>query len=349
MKMKWLVTGGCGFIGSNLADALLGSGCEVAVFDNLTRLGSAENLKWLRQNHGTQWQFVEADIRDQASVDALVRSFRPDSIAHLAGQVAMTTSIAEPRFDFEVNVLGTINVLESVRRLAPQSIVIYASSNKVYGQLSGLRYRETETRHELADYPSGLDENLPLNGYSPYGCSKLAADQYVRDYHRTYGLRTLVFRHSSVYGSRQFATFDQGWVGWFCQKAVEIAEGSGDVLSISGDGKQVRDILHAKDAASAYISAAAHVDVAAGQVFNIGGGQENSLSLRELFASLEASVNCPIPYTPGPWRNGDQKVFISDNTAAGRVLQWSPRICAATGIDEMIQWANLCRSLVNTS
>src|ERR1035437_8018355 len=344
--MKWLVTGGCGFIGSNLADALLRSGCEVAVFDNLSRVGSRENMKWLRQNHGTQWQFVEADIRDQASVEALVSNFQPEAIAHLAGQVAMTTSIAQPRFDFEVNVHGTINVLESVRSLAPQSIVIYASSNKVYGELSDLRYRETETRHELVDYPLGLDESLPLNGYSPYGCSKLAADQYVRDYHRMFGLRTVVFRHSSVYGSRQFATFDQGWVGWFCQKAVEIAEGSGEVLSISGDGKQVRDILHAHDAASAYMSAAAHVDAAAGRVFNIGGGQESSLSLRELFASLEASLNCPIPYAPGLWRNGDQKVFISHNSAAGRAFQWSPRIRAAAGLAEMIQWASVSR-LVN--
>ena len=341
--MKWLVTGGCGFIGSNLADALLKSGREVVIFDNLSRLGSAENLKWLRHNYGAAWRFVQGDIRDQATVESLVSGFQPDAIAHLAGQVAMTTSVAQPRFDFEVNVLGTINVLEAVRCLAPQSIVIYASSNKVYGELSGLRYREAETRYELADYSSGLDESLPLNGYSPYGCSKLAADQYVRDYHRMYGLRTVVFRHSSVYGSRQFATFDQGWVGWFCQKATEIAEESGEVLSISGDGKQVRDILHAQDAASAYQLAAAHVATAAGSVFNIGGGQENSLSLRELFASLEASVNCRIPYTPGPWRNGDQKVFISDNSAAGRAFQWSPKVRATAGLAEMIQWASVCR------
>lgn len=337
--MKWLVTGGCGFIGSNLADALLTLGCEVAIFDNLSRLGSAENLKWLRQSHGAAWLFVEGDIRNCSAVESLVNGFQPDAIAHLAGQVAMTTSVANPRYDFEVNAMGTINVLESVRRLAPHAIVIYASSNKVYGELTGLQYREMKTRYEIVGHPVGLDESLPTDGHSPYGCSKLAADQYVRDYHRMYGTQTVVFRHSSVYGSRQFATFDQGWIGWFCQKALEIVNGAEGHISISGDGKQVRDILHARDAAAAYISAAANVGTIAGRAFNIGGGCTNSLSLRELFADIESLVHCRIPYSPGPWRKGDQKVFISDGTAAAHSFGWSPKVDAAEGLAEMLLWA----------
>lgn len=182
--MTWLITGGCGFVGTNVADALLSRGEEVVIFDNLSRLGSRDNLAWLRSRHGSDWCFVEADIRDAGTIARLVQETKPYALAHLAGQVAMTTSIENPRLDFEVNALGTLNVLEAVRLYSPMTIVLYSSTNKVYGSLDYLRYEETETRYILPDYPNGLDESLPLDGHSPYGCSKLAADQYVRDYHR---------------------------------------------------------------------------------------------------------------------------------------------------------------------
>jgi CDP-paratose 2-epimerase len=258
----------------------------------------------------------------------------------LAGQVAMTTSVANPRLDFEINALGTLNILEAARCLAPETVVVYSSSNKVYGELAGLRYREAETRYELVDYPDGIDESFQLDGYSHYGCSKLSADQYVRDYCRMFGLRTVVFRHSSVFGSRQFATVDQGWIGWFCQKAIEIGLGSSELLQISGDGKQVRDVLDVQDAANAYIAAVKNIEKSAGRVFNIGGGYQNSLSLRELFSKLEIKAGRLIGYIQGPWRTGDQRVFISNNAAATETFGWTPKIQASDGIREAFEWAH---------
>ncbi len=202
--MKWLVTGGCGFIGVNLADALLRDGESVTLFDNLYREGSEQNLTWMRSRHHDSFRFVRGDVRDAEAVREAVKDDRPDAIAHLAGQVAMTTSLADPRFDFEVNAGGTLNVLEAVRLTSPETAVVFSSSNKVYGALDHLRTEELSTRYVLPDFPLGLDESAPLDGHSPYGCSKLAADQYVRDYSRVYGLRTVVLRHSSMYGGRQY-------------------------------------------------------------------------------------------------------------------------------------------------
>ena len=338
MASKWLLTGGCGFVGANLASALLAEDHELLILDDLSRVGAQSNLEWLREREGVDWRFVEDDVRNAEVISTLVQKFRPDVIAHLAGQVAMTTSLRDPRLDFEINALGTLNVLEAVRLHSPESAVLYSSTNKVYGSLSQLRYEERDTRYVLPDYPYGLDETLPLEGDSPYGCSKLAADQYVRDYQRVYGVPTVVFRHSSMYGGRQYATFDQGWVGWFCQKALEMADPEAPEFTISGDGKQVRDILHADDLVSVYLAAADRIDTAAGEIYNVGGGSENSLSLLELFDQLERLTGNELRYRKLAWRHGDQKVFVADNRKATEQLGWAPSVDRRQGLKRCLQW-----------
>jgi CDP-paratose 2-epimerase len=341
--MKYLITGGCGFLGSNLAHEVLGRGEELCVFDNLSRLGSVENLAWLRK--AGEFEFRHGDIRNWNDVDRVVAAFKPDVVFHLAGQVAMTTSIADPRLDFETNALGTLNLLEAIRVHVPEAIVIYSSTNKVYGDLKQYTYRETETRYECVERPAGFDEQTPLDFHSPYGCSKGAADQYMLDYARIFGLRTVVFRHSSMYGGRQFATYDQGWIGWFCQKALETKKGlSTAPFTISGNGKQVRDVLHAEDVKRLYFAAVNRIDQASGQAFNIGGGMENSLSLLELFALLEELLDVRLAYTKTPWRQSDQKVFVADVSKVKRLTGWEPEIEKIEGIKEMLQWisSNSC-------
>ena len=221
--MKYLITGGCGFMGNNLSAEVLKRKEELIIFDNLYRYGSYQNLEWLKSQG--EFKFIHADIRNANDVEKVIKDVKPDVIFHLAGQVAMTTSMDNPRFDFEVNALGTLNLSESVRKYAPESIVIYSSTNKVYGDLEWVRYEETETRYITPDFPNGFNESLRLDFHFPYGCSKGAADQYMLDYTRIFGLKTVVFRHSSVYGGRQFATYDQGWIGWFSQKAIETKKG----------------------------------------------------------------------------------------------------------------------------
>ena len=337
--MTWLITGGCGFVGTNLADALLGKGEAVVILDNLSHVGSRDNLAWLHSRYGSDWRFVEADIRDTDAVAHLVQETKPHALAHLAGQVTMTKSIESPRLDFEINALGTLNMLEAVRLHSPTTIVLYSSTNKVYGSLDYLRYEETETRYILPDYPDGLDESLPLDGHSPYACSKLAADQYVRDYHRIYGIPTVVFRHSSMYGERQFATYDQGWIGWFCLKALEMADSNAPPFTISGTGKQVRDVLHANDLVSAYLSAVDHINRAAGHIYNVGGGQSNSLSLLELFHELEVLTGNKMRFRCLDWRPGDQKFFVANVALAGHELNWRPKISKVEGLAQMISWS----------
>lgn len=335
--MKLLVTGGCGFLGSNLAAHAIAQGMDVCVFDSLYRHGAAENLAWLRQQG--KFDFVHGDIRNANDVERTIRRFRPDQVFHLAGQVAMTTSIENPRMDFEVNALGTLNVLEAVRAHVPQAGVIYSSTNKVYGDLEQYQYREDATRFVCVDYPRGFDERVPLEFHSPYGCSKGAADQYLLDYHRIHGLNTTVFRHSSMYGGRQFATADQGWIGWFCQVAVEGKKGlRKEPFTISGTGKQVRDVLHARDMITLYFKAAAKRDAVAGQVFNIGGGIDNSLSLLELFALLEEFLGMTLDYRQLPPRESDQRVFVADIGKAARVLDWAPQVSAREGVKAMLEW-----------
>lgn len=307
------------------------------VFDNLSRKGSSENLNWL-QNQG-EFRFESGDIQNQNAIGKAVQSFKPDVIFHLAGQVAMTTSIENPRLDFEINALGTLNLLEAVRAYSPDAIAVYSSTNKVYGDLEQYKYRETETRWECVDYPNGFDESVPLEFHSPYGCSKGAGDQYMLDYARIFGLRTVVFRHSSMYGGRQFATVDQGWVGWFCGQALGIQAGEiPPVLQISGSGKQVRDLLHADDMMRLYRSAIENIDQARGQVFNIGGGMEKSLSLLELFSRLQEMLNIEISVDKMDARPSDQRIFVADLTKADRLLNWRPEVGAKSGVAKMISW-----------
>ena len=253
--------------------------------------------------------------------------------------MAMTTSIANPRMDFEVNVLGSVNLLEAVRLYCPDAAVIYSSTNKVYGDLEQYSYTEDNTRYQCVEKPNGFDEQTQLEFHSPYGCSKGAADQYMLDYARIFGLKTVVFRHSSMYGGRQFATYDQGWIGWFCQKAVETRIGLlKDSFTISGTGKQVRDVLHADDMRRLYRTALASIEKAKGQAFNIGGGIKNSLSLLELFGVLEELTSTKLSYAKLPVRESDQRVFVSDLTKAKQLLNWQPMVSAQKGILNMVEW-----------
>ena len=332
-----LVTGGCGFVGSNLAAEALAREMRVTVFDNLRRNGSSQNLKWLRSLGNVN--YVHGDTRDAEEVLRAVETAKPDIIAHLAGQVAMTTSVSAPRVDFETNVVGTFNVLEAIRRAAPECAMVYSSSNKVYGDLEDLVLEERQLRYDAVDFPHGIDESAVLDFRTPYGCSKGAADQYVLDYARIFGLRTVVFRHSTIYGGRQFATFDQGWVGWFCRQALEtVRDPDREPFTISGDGKQVRDLLHVSDAVNVYLAAAEQIDTVAGQAFNIGGGAPNSCSLLELFGILGERLGITMHYRQLPWRANDQKYFVADIRKAQRMLNWRPLVSRAAGIDAALRW-----------
>jgi CDP-paratose 2-epimerase len=335
--MKYLITGGCGFLGSNLANEVLRRGEELFIFDNLFREGSHHNLQWLKEQG--KFKFYQSDIRNINDVEYAIKDSMPDVIFHLAGQVAMTTSLANPRLDFEINVLGGNNLLETVRKYCPSAIVTYSSTNKVYGDLEWISYTETSTRYIAEGFEKGFDENIPLQFQSPYGCSKGATDQYMLDYAKMFGLRTLVFRHSSIFGGRQFSTFDQGWVGWFIRKALDIKTGlSKEPFSISGSGKQVRDILFVPDLIGCYFNAVKNINLTIGGVFNIGGGSENSLSLMELFSFLEGRLDIKMSYTTLDWRQSDQKVFIADIQKAESSFGWKPSYSKIVGINEMIEW-----------
>jgi CDP-paratose 2-epimerase len=335
--VKVLITGGCGFLGSNLAADALECGDEVTIFDNLSRHGSVLNLHWL-QRQG-QFEFVHGDIRNSNDVAKLVRAVKPDAVFHLAGQVAMTTSIADPRLDFETNALGTIHLLEGVRTHAANAMVLYSSTNKVYGDLEQYTYEETATRYRCLEFPDGFPEATPLEFHSPYGCSKGSADQYMLDYARMFDLNTIVLRHSSMYGGRQFATYDQGWVGWFCKKALEARRNqSRDPITISGTGKQVRDVLHAADMKRLYRAVVRNAERARGQVFNIGGGIDNSLSLLELFRVLEEILGVELRYSRLAPRQSDQRVFVADISKARKVLGWQPAVSAPQGVAQMCDW-----------
>lgn len=335
--MKYLITGGCGFLGSNLASEVLKRGHSLYVFDDLSRAGSSQNLSWLR----TLGDFVfhHGDVRVSNDLERTVKEIRPDVVFHLAGQVAMTTSLENPRRDFEINVIGSHNLLESVRKHSPESIIIYSSTNKVYGDLEQFTYLEKNTRYEVDGIVHGFDESVALDFRSPYGCSKGSADQYMLDYARNFGIKAIVFRHSSIFGGRQFSTYDQGWVGWFVQQALLTKENKLDKpFTISGNGKQVRDVLFASDLINCYFKAYENLDGVAGQAFNIGGGMDNSLSLLELFSILESELNIKLIYDQLPWRSNDQKVFVADISKAKSKFNWIPKVDRLTGIKEMINW-----------
>jgi CDP-paratose 2-epimerase len=335
--MKLLITGGCGFLGTNLAADALKRGHETIVFDHLGRQGATQNLEWLR-SQGLKC-FLHADVRNANDVTRAIEDERPDVIFHLAGQVAMTTSIENPRLDFETNVLGSHNVLEAVRNFSPETPVLYSSTNKVYGDLEQFTYKEGAKRYTAKEWPKGFDETVSLDFRSPYGCSKGAADQYMLDYARIYGMKTVVFRHSSIFGGRQFSTSDQGWIGWFVQQAVETkANPKRMPFTISGNGKQVRDVLFAHDLVNCYFQAVDKIEDCKGQAFNIGGGQENSLSLLELFDFLQEHVGIRMDWTKLPPRVSDQKVFVADTTKAEKIFGWKPQISKAEGLQKMIGW-----------
>jgi CDP-paratose 2-epimerase len=333
--MNIFITGGAGFIGCNLADHYLKRGHDVTLFDNLSRKGTALNLGWLTENHADRLTCVRGDVRD---FDALQAALPRDTarVYHMAGQVAVTTSVANPREDFEDNALGTFNVLEAVRTTAPEAIVFYASTNKVYGGMEDVAVVEEERGYRYRDLPAGIPESQALDFHSPYGCSKGCGDQYVRDYARIYGLPTVVFRQSCIYGTRQFGVEDQGWVAHFC-----IAARLGRSITIYGDGKQVRDVLWIDDLIEAYEAAATRIDVAAGQIYNIGGGRENTMSIWAEFGSmLERVAGHRIPVTYAEWRPGDQRVYVSDIRRAERELGWRPQVSPEDGVRRLWKWVD---------
>jgi len=336
--MKLMVTGGLGFLGSNLVSEALGKGYEVTVLDDFSKSGAEENRHWLSTlGH---FELERCDVGVRTSVDAAIKKHKPDAIFHVAGQVAMSSSIRDPRKDFETNALGTFNILDAARRFCPSAAITYSSTNKVYGDLTSFLHVEGETRYAVPDRPFGFDEATPLEFHSPYGCSKGAADQYMLDFHRIYGMKTTVFRHSSIYGGRQFSTYDQGWIGWFVSKALQIGGGKRGEVEIHGNGKQVRDILFASDAVSLYFSALQNPNKVSGQAFNIGGGPENSLSLLELFDFLEREVGAKVMPKKLEWRESDQKVFIADTGKIRRAIGWSPKVSKEVGLAEMIKWCS---------
>lgn len=326
-----LITGGAGFIGANAASRFLALGWRVRVLDSFARAGTRANAAWLASLGGSL-DVVEADVRDALAVARAARD--ADVILHLAAQTAVTTSIDDPRTDFEINALGSFNVLEAARASGRRPLVLYASTNKVYGGMEDLRVVERDGRYAYRDLTGGVDEERPLDFHSPYGCSKGAADQYVRDYARIYRVPTVVFRQSCIYGPRQFGTEDQGWVAHFVLTALR-----GGALTIYGDGKQVRDVLDVDDLVDVFLAAIERADAVAGRVYNIGGGPDRTLSLLELVAWLERRLGRKLRVSFGPWRPGDQHVYVSDISRAARELGWSPKTDVRAGLERLLAWA----------
>jgi CDP-paratose 2-epimerase len=341
---RYLVTGGAGFIGCNYVHRLLGRGHEVVVYDNLGRRGTESNLAWLDEQHGGgSYRLVAADLRDFPSL--LEATDGADVIVHLAGQTAVTTSVEDPRSDFEDNALGTFNALEAARAAGRSPVFLYASTNKVYGGMEDIGVLEEDSRYAYSDFPHGIPETCLLDFHSPYGCSKGAGDQYVRDYARIYGLPTVVFRQSCIYGPRQMGVEDQGWVAWFI-----IAALTGQPLTIFGDGRQVRDVLYIDDLLDVYDAAIRQVGVAAGQAYNIGGGPANTMSVwAEFGPMLEQLMGRQIPVAFDDWRPGDQRIYVSDIRKARQELAWRPQVGVAVGIRRLFEWVVANRRLFESA
>ncbi|NWG05358.1 MAG: GDP-mannose 4,6-dehydratase [Chloroflexi bacterium] len=340
MTRHYLVTGGAGFIGSNYAHRLIQRGEKVTIFDNLSRAGAPRNVAWLEETFGKgAFRLIVGDVRSAADIAEAAKD--ADVIVHLAGQVAVTTSVTKPREDFEANALGTFNALEAARVSDRNPIFIYASTNKVYGGMEDVKLVEDATRWRYAELEHGCAETQPLDFHSPYGCSKGAGDQYVRDYARIYGLRSVVFRQSCIYGPRQFGIEDQGWLAWMIIAAV-----TGRKITIYGDGKQVRDVLHVSDLLSAYDAAVEKIESATGQVYNMGGGTRNILAVwAEFGPMLEKLLGKKIEVARDDWRPGDQRVFYADFRKAQRELGWEPKINLETGIEMLFEWVKENKSL----
>jgi CDP-paratose 2-epimerase len=332
MKPRMLITGGAGFVGVNAARYFIERGWDVTILDNLSRRGAEHNLARFTEHYPGRFSFIKADIRyDQPVLDR--EAARHDAILHLAAQVAVTTSLVDPRMDFEVNALGTFNMLEAVRKAGTRPIVLYSSTNKVYGDLEELRINEQATRYELVDLPGGVGEHQQLDFHSPYGCSKGAADKYVRDYARIYDIPTVVFRQSCIYGPQQFGVEDQGWLAWF-----SIASLSNRPVTIYGTGKQVRDVLYIEDLLRLYEQAIERIARARGMAYNVGGGSENATSIIEFLDTLETKHEMSLQKSQGEMRQGDQKVFISDNTKVAQDLGWKPLMPINDGVQELVGW-----------
>jgi len=327
-----LVTGGAGFIGSNLADRLASQGQEVIVYDALSRAGVERNLAWLQARHGERIRPMIADVRDGAALAEAARGVR--AVFHLAAQVAVTTSLVAPREDFEINLGGTFNVLEAVRQA--QVPVIFASTNKVYGDLADVPLELTREGHLPADAAvrhHGIGEGRPLDFHTPYGCSKGAADQYVLDYARSYGVPAAVLRMSCIYGERQMGTEDQGWVAHFLIRALQ-----GQPITLYGDGHQVRDILEVGDAVDAYLAAWDRIEAIAGQAFNLGGGPANAVSLRTLLDHIAALLGADLTVAFEDWRAGDQRYFVADRRTAAHVLELGEPTPWRAGVERLARW-----------
>ena len=328
-----LITGGSGFLGANLADRLAASGERVLIYDNLSRANVMATLEWLQRRHGHRIETAIADVRDADTLRDTMR--QASAVFHLAAQVAVTSSLDDPVADFEVNARGTLNVLEAARGRADPPPLVFASTNKVYGEpFEAARLREDGQRYRPGDgMPHAVDETWPLGLCSPYGCSKGAADAYVLDYARVFGLRAVVFRMSCLYGPRQFGTEDQGWVAHFLIRALR-----GQPITIFGNGRQVRDLLYVDDAVDAYLRARARIGALAGQAFNLGGGPGNASSLLELVARFAELGIPPPPLRFADWRPGDQRYYVSDTSKLERLAGWRARIGVTEGLRRLHRW-----------
>src|SRR5215213_2789542 len=333
-ERRVLITGGSGFIGTNLAHRLLSAGHPVLLFDNLARPGVEQNLRWLRDTHGTQVDIAVSDVRD---ADALRRAVVGVSqVFHFAAQVAVTTSLTDPIEDFEVNARGTLNLLEAIRAQSSPPPLVFTSTNKVYGALEDVRLRRTHRRYQPTDEMlghSGVNEARPLDFHSPYGCSKGCADQYVLDYARTYGIPATVFRMSCIYGPHQFGTEDQGWVAHFLIRALQ-----GLPITLYGDGRQVRDILCVEDLVDAFLLAQQHMEESRGQAFNIGGGPRNTVSLLELLDHIAEILGHKPEVRFDEWRTGDQRYYVSDTGKFQRATGWRPGVSVQEGLERLHRW-----------
>src|SRR5215218_2571140 len=332
--MTALVTGGAGFIGTNLADRLLREGQRVRVVDNLSRPGVGRNLAWLRERHGERLEVLRGDLRDRAVAAEAVRAV--DSVFHLAAQVAVTTSLDDPRLDFDVNLIGTVNLLEAARAQAEPPAFLFTSTNKVYGGLEDVELRASGGRYEPvagAIRGAGISEDRPLDFSTPYGCSKGAADQYVLDYAKSFGLRTAVFRMSCIYGPHQCGNEDQGWVAHFAISALE-----GKPMTLFGDGHQVRDVLYVDDLVEAFLAARKNIDLLGGHAYNIGGGPANAVSLCEVIERIGELAGEAPEVRFGPWRQGDQRYYVTDTSRFQEDTGWRPRVAADEGIERLYEW-----------
>ena len=337
-----LITGGAGFVGCNAARYFGARNWNVTVLDNLSRQGTDDNLSWLRD--GTAFDFERVDVRDRAEVERVIADGHYDAVIHLAAQVAVTTSVTDPRLDFAVNALGTFNILDALRQYSRDTVLIFASTNKVYGKITSAGSELVGKRYAYTDRPLGISETEPLDFLSPYGCSKGSADQYVLDFARIYGIPATSFRQSCIYGPRQFGVEDQGWVAWFAIASLLARD-----ITIFGDGKQVRDVLHVEDLLNAYDAAIRAPEKIAGQAFNIGGGPDKTLSLLELIDILEKRLGRKIPLRWDDWRPGDQRVYVSDIRKLKQTLDWAPQMGVTKGVTQLVAWVEENRAAFETN